>query len=288
MSRREIALEEALKLRKTAKKEAAPDEGIKRDKGIRKEERQPVPHAFRTGEVVIDPAEANKHVVCLTDPHSHAAEQYKKIRARILKATAKEFLNTIMITSSDIDEGKTITAINLAITMSNELDHTVLLVDADLRNPSIHKYLGLEPGLGLSDYLLGRATVPDILVKTGIGKLVVIPGGGQPENPAELLSSERMRTLVRELKQRYDDRYVIFDSSPVLATADPLSLGGYMDGVILLVQAAQTPAKAVIRAASLLKDFKMLGVVLNNVPDYLAKSLYTYRYRYGKPGYAKA
>lgn len=281
MSRRESALEEALKIRDAAQ-ETVPESGIA-EADIKKPD-QP---RFDIGEIMVDFAKVDKHVICITDPHAPAAEQYKRIRARILKNTAKDFLNTIMVTSPDMGEGKTITSLNLAVTMANEIDYTVLLVDADLRNPSVHRYLGIEPKYGLSDYLLGRAKLSEILIKTGIGKLVLLPGGAPPDNPAELLSSEKMRLLVQEMKLRYKDRYVIFDSPPVLVTADPLSLGGYMDGVILLIQAAYTSPKTAAQAVSLLKDFRILGVVFNNVPPYLERTYYTHYYRDEKMGTIK-
>nr|MDA8387532.1 polysaccharide biosynthesis tyrosine autokinase [Nitrospiraceae bacterium] len=187
-------------------------------------------------------------------------------------------LNTIMITSSQIGEGKTLTAVNLAAAIAGEIDHTVLLVDADLRNPTVHKYLGMEPGGGLSDYLKGGVKLGDVLIKTGIGKLVVLPAGNPPDNPSELLSSDRMKALVKELKDRYKDRYIIFDSSPLLVTADPISLAGYMDGVLLVVQSARTTPKAARKALSLLKGCRVLGSVFNNVPGYLAGHIYPYNY----------
>jgi exopolysaccharide/PEP-CTERM locus tyrosine autokinase len=191
-----------------------------------------------------------------------------------------------MVTSSDAGEGKTITAINLAAAMANAIDHTVLLVDADLRNPSIHKYLGIKMKYGLSDYLTGKVDLTEVLVRPGIGKLVVLPGGNPPENPAELLSSEKMKNLVKELKYRYKDRYIIFDSVPILVTADSLSLSTYMDGIVFVVQADRTSEKDVAQALALIKGCNILGVVFNNVPQYFAKKPYPYDYRYGARAYS--
>ena len=282
MSRREAALEEALKLREASQ---APASGAPAGKT---EGEQHSLHRFVAPEKrLVDPSAVNRHVVSLAEPHSPASEQYKKIRARLLKGTAKGFLNTIMVTSPGMGEGKTVTAINLAVSMAEELDHTVLLVDADLRKPSVHEYLGFAPKCGLSEYLKGEASLSDTLIRTGVGKLVVLPAGNPPENPSELISSERMRTLVREMKLRYKDRYVIFDTSPLLVTADPLSLGSYVDGTVLLIQAARTSSKAAVQAASLLKDFNLLGVIFNNVPEHLAGDFYSYHHRYKEQGYIK-
>ena len=112
---------------------------------------------------------------------------------------------------------------------------------------------------------------------------MVLPAGNPPDNPSELLSSERMRDLVKELKNRYADRYIIFDSSPLLAAADSISLAGYMDGVVLVVQAAQTAPKAAREALSLIKGCRVLGAVFNNVPEYLTRQIYSYNaYGYGR------
>ena len=281
MSRIEKALEKAVKTRESIK-ETIQEEIITPDNQVT------LPR-FEVGETVLDPAAIDRHIVCISEPSSAAAEQYKKLRARILQVTAKNFLNTIMVTSSDISEGKTITAINLAVAIANEIDYTVLLVDADLRNPSVQKYLGIKSKYGLSDYLTGKTGLSDVLIKTGIGKLVVLPAGNPPENPAELLSSDKMKRLVNEIKLRYKDRYIIFDSSPVLVTADALSLGIYMDGVVFVVKAARTSQKAAEQAISLMKGCNILGIVFNEVPQYLANNLYPYYYPYSyrRDGYSK-
>jgi exopolysaccharide/PEP-CTERM locus tyrosine autokinase len=281
MSRIEQALEKAVKMRETGSAPAAVEIEVQKPK-----DGMPV---FEVGESIIDISAVNKHLVCITDPYSTEAEQYKKLRARILKATKNEFRNTIMVTSSDVSEGKTVTAINLAVSIAKEIDHTVLLADCDLRNPTIHKYLGLECKYGISDYLADKVSLQEILIKTGIGKLVFLPGGDPPENPAELVSSEKMKRLVQELKIRYKDRYIIYDSSPVLVAADSLSLGSYMDGIVFVIQAARTSDKTVKEAISLMKGTNILGVVLNNVPHYLAGSAYPYynRYGYGRENYYK-
>lgn len=278
MSRIEKALEKAVKMRESVKENVTEE--------IERTVTQVVLPKFEVSEPLIDLNAVNRHVVCIADPLSSVAEQYKKLRVRILNATKNDFLNTIMVTSSDIGDGKTITSINLAVTIANEIDHTVLLIDSDLRNPSIHKYLGIESRHGLSEYLTDKVKLSDVLIKTGIGKLVFLPAGNSPENPAELLSSEKMKRLVHEMKLRYKDRYIIFDSSPMLVAADSLSLANYMDGIIFVIQAARTSEKSVEQALSLMKDRNILGIVFNNVPDYLTKNLYSYYYHHGY-GYGK-
>ena len=282
MSRIERALEKALKMRKS---ETSPGRAAFWPTTYSKFD----PSVFEVSEGGIDTAAVNQHIVSITDPYSSAAEEYRKLRARIFQVTEKDFLNTLMVTSSQAGEGKTVTAINLAVAIAHEIDHTVLLIDADLRKPSVHKYLGLNPKYGLSDYLENRRdlSLSDIMIKTGIGKLVVMPAGNPPEKPAELISSDRMRLLIREIKHRYRDRYIIFDSSPLLMTADSLSLCDYMDGILFVVQAATTPKKAVKQALSSIRGYNILGTVFNAVPKYLAKNLYPYYYHSGYAGTVK-
>ena len=275
MSRIEQALEKAVRMRET--KDAVIPRETETSVSC-----QAAPHKFRIGELAINRSRVDRHVVSITDPFSSAAEQYKRLRARLLRATAKEAHTAIMVTSAEMDEGKSLTAINLAVALAQEIDHTVLLVDADLRNPSIHTYIGMEQGKGLSEYLKDEVVLSDVLVNTGIGKLVFLPAGQPPDNAAELLSSEKMRMLVHEMKSRYDDRYIIFDSSPLLATAEPISLGSFMDGVLLVIREGRTSQTAVGQALSLTKGWNMLGVVLNSVSDSVISSRYSHYYhRYG-------
>jgi receptor protein-tyrosine kinase/non-specific protein-tyrosine kinase len=272
MSKIEQALEKAVKMRETIQETVSET--------VSTPESAAVFNGFQVGDAIVNKALIDKHIVCITDPFSSVSEQFKKLKARILNQMPKQdFRNTIMVTSSDIGEGKSIVAINLAVALSNELDYTVLLVDADLRNPSIHRYFGIEPEYGLSDYLTNKVPLNDILIKTGIGKLVILPAGNIPDNSAELLSSERMKMLVHELKHRYKDRYIIFDSTPLLVTADPLVLGMHMDGVVFVIQEGRTSQQSALQSMSLMKGWNILGAVFNNVPEYLVKGHYQYYYR---------
>jgi protein-tyrosine kinase len=273
MSRIEEALEKAVKMREMAKEVVSVQEPVREEAAVSPK--------FPDGTPAFNVSLVDKHVVTLTDPFSHAAEQYKKLRARILRATNQNHHNTIMITSSDMGEGKSLTSINLAVALSSEIDHTVLLVDSDLRNPSVHRYFGIEEPRGLSDYLKGEADLPELLIKTGIGRLVILPGGAPTDSSAELLSSERMKTLVQEIKNRYKDRYIIFDTSPLLVIADALALASYVDDILFVIQEGRTAQEKVAHAISLLKGCSILGVVFNNAQQSISKDVHHYYYRYG-------
>lgn len=273
MSRIEQALEKAARLRGEEQRSGRVQPAYPAKKKCD-------PSVFEVSRGGVDKAAVEPRIVTITDPASLAAEEYKKLRARVLQATHKDFQNTIMITSAQAGEGKSITAINLAVSIAQELDRTVLLIDADLRRPAVHTYLGLRDAPGLSDYLAGQANLSDILVKTGLGKLVFLPAGTLRENPSELLASDRMKTLVQEVKERYPDRYVLLDTAPLLLTADAISIGNYVDGVLFVIQAGRTTQQLALEALSLLKNSTVLGAVFNNVPAYLAKDTNPYYLHY--------
>ncbi len=278
MSKVAEALEFEKLLRGSDKKPAAPSGAVIR---LARETAQ-LPEV-QTSKPTIDPAKVDRSIVCITDPDSPGAEQYRKLRAQILPAMRQTAKSTLMVTSADVGEGKSITAVNLAIALAMEIDHTVLLVDADLRKPSIHTYLGIRVDWGLSEYLQGLVSISDCLIKTGIGRLVLLPAGKPPPNSAELLSSNRMKKLAQEMKHRYNDRHIIYDSPPILACADTISLCSHADGILLVIQAARTSEKTVKEALALLPGKPILGVVYNNVPDFMCTSPYPHDYyRYGK------
>ena len=229
----------------------------------------------------------NPYLVAATDPHSLVTEEYKKLKSLVLKYTNNgSFQNTIMVTSAISSEGKSLTSINLAISLAQEFDHTVLLVDADLRKPSVCDYLGIKSEFGLADCLADGKAVSEAFVKTGIGKLVVLPAGKRVANPAELLSSSRMTALVKDLKQRYGDRYIIFDTPPILSFAEAYSLGSIMDGILFVVKEGGGTKQNVKEALAMLKDTRIIGLVFNNADISRFDADYRYRayYSYNRKG----
>jgi protein-tyrosine kinase len=168
-----------------------------------------------------------------------------------------------MITSALPGEGKTLTSCNLALTFAKEFDQTVLLVDSDLRQQKVHEYLGYESEKGLSNYLQNGTSLSDLIVWPGVEKLTVISGGNTVMASSELLNSPRMKDLVKDLKSRYPDRYVLFDVAPVLAGADAMAFAPQVDYIILVVRAGSTSIEDVKLALDLLPRKKVLGVVLN-------------------------
>ncbi len=226
------------------------------------------------------PIKINNHMlVTMYDNHDAASEEYNKLRSRIITLTqGDEFYNTLMVTSTIGEEGKTLTAINLAIAMAKGYDNTVLLVDADLRRPSLHKVFNLKPKVGLIQCLTENVPISDALIKTGIGKLVILPAGGSSSNPVELLASNQMKELVSELKHRYPERYVIFDTPPILPFADAQVLAPVVDGTIFVVREGKAKLKDVKEAIHSLHDTNIFGLVYNDARIYTKKPNYYYYY----------
>ncbi|MEA3222425.1 MAG: polysaccharide biosynthesis tyrosine autokinase [Thermodesulfobacteriota bacterium] len=194
---------------------------------------------------------------------SFISDQYKIIKTKILEKTKNEGLNTILVTSAFKGEGKSLTAANLAISLAKEVANTVLLVDADLRNPSLHSLFGISPQAGLSDYLLHDVPLQELFIRPGIDKFLFLPGHTSIDNSSEVVSSPRMENLVKGMKGRYSDRYVIFDAPPVIESSDSLILSKYVDGVILVVEAGKTQKTEIKKAIMLLENRNLIGLVLN-------------------------
>jgi exopolysaccharide/PEP-CTERM locus tyrosine autokinase len=254
-----------------------------RDEKMEEHKRRPGP-ARSYGRV------SDHRLVSLFQSGSLAAEQFRKLRTQLLRLNILGSRKTIMVTSAASNEGKTLVAANLAAGIAYNLHNHALLVDCDLRNPSIAKWFGFRDGFGLSEYLVRNVEVSEIIRKTEIEKLSVLPGGSVQENPTELIGSKKMEALVNELKSRYDDRYIILDATPLLATTEPEVLSKVVDGIIIVVRAGVTPRETVKQAIASLEKEKILGFVLNDLQfkssclssRYFGSDGYYYRYGYGK------
>ena len=190
-------------------------------------------------------------------------DAHKILCTQVLQRLREKNWNALAVTSPGHQEGKTLTAINLAISLAQEVDQTVLLVDANLLQPSVHTHLGLTPRVGLSDYLTGDVPLSDMLIHPDVGHLVVLPGGKPLTNSSEMLGSQKMAELVRELKRRYPSRIVVFDLPPMLSSADALAFAPHVDAALLVVEEARTKREDIARAAEMLGSTVLLGTVLN-------------------------
>ena len=222
-------------------------------------------------------------------PRSAVAEEFRVIKRPLLRnATATgptqiDDGNLIMVTSALPGEGKTFSAINLAISMAMELDYTVLLVDADVSRPSVFKQLGLPPERGLMDVLAGDVTdLSDVLLRTNIEKLTLLPAGMPHARATELLASEAMTQLLEQMANRYPDRIIIFDSPPLLVTTESRVLATHMGQIMVVVEAERTTHSTVRQALATIENCPVKMMVLNKSRERSPGSYYGYGYGYGE------
>ncbi len=210
------------------------------------------------------PHRFDKNLIAYHSPQSFEAEQFRMLRTNILfPSGGKPSPRTILVTSALPGEGKSFVSSNLALTIAQNIDKHVLLIDCDMRRPTVHKIFGYENVPGLSNYLVGEATLPELLIRTGNNHLSILPGGPAPSNPAELLSSNRMLALLREVRSRYDDRYIIIDSPPPHLTAESKALAQFVDGILLVVKFGRTNRDLIAELVDKFQKDKILGVVAN-------------------------
>ena len=239
-------------------------------------------NAYSRALPTMTPAKPQTHeLATLSQPHSVVSEAYRALRTSILLSTSKHPPQTILITSGQPREGKTTTALNLAITLAQRGDR-VVLIDSDLRRPRVHRSFGMSNDVGLSSFLAGVVGIDDLpRAVAHIPNLFVISSGPTPPNPAELLSSEPMVGLFAELRRQFD--FIVMDSPPAITVADSMILAAHADGVMLVIHGGVTTRESLRQAHKLLSgvNARMLGVVLNNVDIRSADYQYYYTYYYG-------
>ena len=214
---------------------------------------------------------AAANLVTPNAPRSQVADEFRVIKRPLINnakakgADAPAHANLVMVTSAVAGEGKSFTAINLAMSIAAELDHTVMLVDADLARPSLPRMLGIEDGPGLLDLLDGTAEMADVLLRTNVEKLTLLRSGTPHAKATELLASEAMRRLVDELSQRYPDRIIVFDSPPLLLTTEARALAMNMGQIVFVVRAGKTLQTAVEHALAAIEACPLKMMLLNQV-----------------------
>jgi capsular exopolysaccharide synthesis family protein len=201
-------------------------------------------------------------VVVLRDPASPAAEQYRILRHR-LEVLGRSGVKSLVFTSAEAGEGKTVTAVNAAVALGLGGRHKVVLVDGDLRRPHAHRLLGLQPREGLCDVVAGRATLAGTLWRFGSDQLYVLPAGNVPERRATTLYDTRLSEVFEELKQRFD--FVLVDAPQVLLLADVPALCQRLDGALLVIRAGMTARELVRAALDALSGIAVHGLILNGL-----------------------
>lgn len=223
------------------------------------------------------------HLYMYHMPYSYTAEQIRKLRTYLFHMPDKAPPRILMVTSALPSEGKTVIASNLAISIAKGEDQHVLLVECDLRKPSMYNLFKYPPSKGVAEILQGTADVADCLIKTPIEKLTILPAAKEsPANPSELLESKRLSLLIEELAQRYTDRFLIIDTSPIQATVDPKIIADQVEGIIVVARYRYTRESDFRMALESLPKNKILGTVLNAVDELPAK-----KYKYKKYNYHK-
>lgn len=205
-----------------------------------------------------------ERIIAAADNDSRA-DSYRQLRTQILRKFRENNWHTLAITSPNSQAGKTLTALNLAISLSLEVNQTVMLVELDLRNPSILKKLGIENEYGLIDVVEGDADLSQALVNPGFERLVILPNSGTHKRRSELLSSPQMGALLHDIVHRYESRLIIFDLPALLDDDDALVFAPYADATLLVVEDCVSKRDDIERSLQLLQGTRLLGTVLNKV-----------------------
>lgn len=239
----------------------------------------------RVATLVRPQLELSQDLVVIQRPGSAIAEQFRFLRSKVIRPGTDKAPKTILVTSSLQGEGKSFVAGNIAATIAQGLDEHVLLVDADLRKPQIHALFGIpEPDLGLSTHLKDQVPLRDLLCKTAIAKLTILPAGKSADNPVELLASQRMNDFIAEVRDRYPDRVIIIDSPPMELAPESLVMANVVDGIFLVLKRAATPRDVVRSSLEKLDQDRFLGIILNG-DKYTSKLYKHYKRRDSNNGY---
>ena len=218
------------------------------------------------------------HPIVVLEEESPISEQYKILREQLKRLRTEAGIRTIAITSPVKRDGKTTVSVNLAAAIALEYEEKVILIDADLRAPSVHRFFNNDSVPGLTEYLASNTpgNVKNLVRETHLNGLRYIPAGKPSRFASELLAKDKMRRLIEEVHTEFPGYMVIIDSPPVLATPDPLVLGRQVDGVIMVIRAGKTPKDYLAKALSSFSSNKILGVVLNGADLGLGSKYYYY------------
>lgn len=249
------------------------------------EESSPKAHEEKYGEKIELKIEEtlDDHLYMYHMPYAYIAEQIRKIRTFIFHAPTWSDKKIFMVTSSLPSEGKSLISANLAISIARGEDKNVILLECDLRRPSLYKLFRYQPSSGVADILQGKKTLDECLIKTPVERLELLHATKEPpSNPSELLESKNMALLFEEIKERFPESYIIVDTPPIQATVDPKVISKYVDGVIFVVKYRYTRQVDYKASITVLPREKIVGTVLNAV-DAMPATMYKYRkYNYHK------
>lgn len=216
-----------------------------------------------------------------TEASSPVAENFRRLRSKILHPSERSSPKTILVTSLVPGEGKSFVCANLGVSLAHGLEHHALMVDCDMRRPSLGSIFGLANDSGLVNHLQDNVDLSLLFRKTGLPKLSLIPSGMPPDNPADLLDSKRMMELIDELANRYADRFILFDSPPSAVASETSILAKQVDGVVLVVRWGYSRREQVKKFVELLGEEKIIGLVFNAYEENEMDSLLKMKGYYG-------
>ncbi len=224
----------------------------------------------------VDATRVEPRLVAITQPQSNYCEEYRSLRTHVLHKSQRQKLQSIVVASVNASEGKSVTALNLSWMLAQTDGVKCLIIDSDLRMPSLADYLGIETDSGLSHVLAGTATLAESIVRLEPSGLHILPGGDARSDVAELISGPKFKEILREAREMFD--YVIIDAPPLGIFTDATVLINHADGALLVVRANRTKCSAIERLLEPLPKDRLLGVVLNQSEDVLEESHYNYGY----------
>ena len=224
----------------------------------------PNPITYRQSKIVaLNDTHMEQHRVIAGRSGDERVEAYRQLRTQVLHTLDENNWNTLAITSPLKNAGKTLTSVNLAISLAKEVNHSVLLVDLDLSHADVHATLGVDIEYGLLDVLHGHCSMEQALINPSMQRLLVLPCRPTQEYSSELLSSPDMRDLLNDVKSRYESRIVIFDLPPLLRNDDALKFTPFVDATLMVVEAGRTTPEELERATHLMKNANLIGTILN-------------------------
>jgi protein-tyrosine kinase len=214
---------------------------------------------------LVEPEDAvlARNRVIAGETHDPRVEAYRQLRSQVLASMKRNGWRTLAITSAHENAGKTLTALNLAISISQEVSQTVMLVDLDLRKPNVHTTLGVDVDKGIVDHLQRGEPIENILLNPGYPRLVVLPGLPQGRHSSEILTSPEMKAFMQDITTRYPDRIIIFDLPPLLRNDDAMVFAPNADACLLVVEDGVTTPAEIERSLQLLKQTQLIGTILN-------------------------
>ena len=226
----------------------------------------PMPESFHSMEI-----ELERHRVIARQARNPQADIFRMLRTKIMQIMAPAGHRTLAITSPNYGDGKTTISLNLGLSLALDVKQTVLLADLDMRKPSLHDFLGIEPKVGLSDYLVRNVPLTQCLIRPPFDRVVLLPSGKPLEHSSEMLGSPKMAALALEMRERYHDRMIIYDMPPVLAQDDSSAFMPHVEAVLLVVRDGVTKTDEVRQCMESLSKANVIGTVLNN-SGFAAKS----------------